>query len=76
MWTPVETYATVPETGQNSFAEGVLDSQNELKDQRRKETMDLTEKILNGLRGRIDITVSHHEIAGVLRVVGASNDTI
>ena len=38
--------------------------------------MDLTEKILNGLRGRIDITVSHHEIAGVLRVVGASNDTI
>lgn len=37
--------------------------------------MELTEKILNGLRGRIGITVSHHDIAGELQVIGASNDT-
>ena len=38
--------------------------------------MDLTQKILNGLRGRLGITVSHQDIAGELRVVGASNDTV
>lgn len=38
--------------------------------------MDLTERVLDSLRGRLGITVSHHDIAGELRVVGASNDTI
>ena len=38
--------------------------------------MDLTEKVLNGLRGRLGIEVSHPNWAGSLRVVGASTDTV
>jgi hypothetical protein len=35
--------------------------------------MDLTQRVLNRLRGRLDITVSHSQIAGKLIVKGATN---
>ena len=38
--------------------------------------MDITEKVLNGLRGRLGIEVSHPNWAGSLRVVGASTNTV
>ena len=38
--------------------------------------MDVNERVLNGLRGRLGIEVSHPNWAGALRVVGASNDTV
>ena len=38
--------------------------------------MDLTQRILNRLRGRLGITVSHPDIAGRLKVVGATNDAL
>lgn len=36
--------------------------------------MDVNERVLNGLRGRLGIEVSHPNWAGALRVVGASNE--
>ena len=38
--------------------------------------MSLTERVLNSLRGRLGIEVSHPNWVGALRVVGASNDTV
>jgi len=35
--------------------------------------MDLTQRVLNRLRGRLDITVSHPQIAGKLIVKGATH---
>ena len=37
-------------------------------------SMELTEKILNGLKGYLGITVAHPDIAGKLRVAGATAD--
>ena len=37
-------------------------------------TMELAAKILNGLKGYLGITVAHPDIAGKLRVVGATAD--
>ncbi len=36
--------------------------------------MDLTQRVLNRLRGRLDITVCHPQIAGELIVRGATNN--
>jgi len=38
--------------------------------------MDLTQRVLNRLRGRLDITVCHPQIAGELIVRGATNNAV
>lgn len=38
--------------------------------------MDLTDRILDSLRGRLGITVCHPNFAGALKVTGASIDTV
>lgn len=38
--------------------------------------MDLTERVLNSLRGRLGIMVSHPARAGGLKVTGATNDAV
>ena len=38
--------------------------------------MDLTARVLNSLRAQLGITVSHPDIEGVLKVTGASVDTV
>lgn len=38
--------------------------------------MDLTDRILDSLRGRLGITVCHPKFAGVLKVASASIDTV
>lgn len=38
--------------------------------------MNLTERVLNKLRGRIGITVSHPDVDGKLKVIGATSDAL